>query len=67
MLDTIEPSEGLFQIRKDQGVKVEYYKNNITSRDEVTSSIEKIEKEFGTIDIKYVFWISMRDVEDRQK
>jgi len=67
VLDTIEPSEGLFQIRKDQGVKVEYYKNNITSRDEVTSSIEKIEKEFGTIDIKYVFWISMRDVEDRQK
>ncbi len=53
MLDVIQPEDGLDQIRTDHGVKVEYYKTNVTSREEVTRSIEKIEEEFGGIDIKY--------------
>jgi sorbose reductase len=52
VLDIIETSEGLFQIRKDHGVKLEYYKPNVTSRDEVMSRSREIEKEFATIDIK---------------
>jgi sorbose reductase len=47
VLDIIEPSEGLFQIRKDHGIKVEYYKTNVTSRDEVMSRSRRSKRSLG--------------------
>lgn len=46
-----EPLPALFSLREEHNIKVEYYRINITSRPEVTATIERIEAEFGRIDI----------------
>jgi NAD(P)-dependent dehydrogenase (short-subunit alcohol dehydrogenase family) len=46
-----EPSPCLLALRDHHGIKLEYYRTDITSRPEVTAAIENIEAEFGRIDI----------------
>ena len=46
-----EPSPSLLALRDHHNIKVEYYRTDITSRSEITAAIEKIEAEFGRIDI----------------
>jgi len=52
VLDVIEPDAALQQIESNHGVKVRYYKTDVTSRQQVTDAIAKIEEEIGDIDIK---------------
>ena len=54
VLDVGSPGDNLDKLRNKHGVKVEFYKTDVTSREQVTDSIERIEKEFGTVDIKLV-------------
>ncbi|KAK4981904.1 hypothetical protein LTR66_009620, partial [Elasticomyces elasticus] len=51
VLDIIEPDAGLKQIESDHGVKVRYYKTDVTNRQQVTDAVAKIEEEVGEIDI----------------
>jgi NAD(P)-dependent dehydrogenase (short-subunit alcohol dehydrogenase family) len=53
VLDVIEADPALKQIGSDHGVKVEYYKTDVTSKDQVVNVVEQIKKDFGSIDIKY--------------
>ncbi|KAJ5885882.1 hypothetical protein N7504_011718 [Penicillium tannophilum] len=46
-----EPSPSLLALRDHHNIKVEYYRTDITSRPKITAIIEKIEAEFGRIDI----------------
>ncbi|RHZ74424.1 hypothetical protein CDV55_105331 [Aspergillus turcosus] len=46
-----EPSPSLLALRDDHGIKLKYYRTDISSRPEVTAAIEDIEAEFGRIDI----------------
>ncbi|KAJ5203609.1 uncharacterized protein N7498_004488 [Penicillium cinerascens] len=46
-----EPSPCLLALRDHHDIKLEYYRTDITSRREVSVAIEKIEAEFGRIDI----------------
>lgn len=52
VLDIIEPDAGLKQIESDHGVKVRYYRTDVTNRQQVTDAVAKIEEEVGGIDIK---------------
>lgn len=54
VFDIVEPDAGLKQIESDYGVKVRYYKADVTNRQQVTDVVSKIEEEFGEIDIKSV-------------
>lgn len=52
MLDILqEPSPSLLALRDHHNIKLEYYRTDITSRSEITAAIEKIEAQFGRIDI----------------
>ena len=51
--DKIPPDEALERIKTDYGVKVEYYKTDVASREQVTDVIERIQKEFGSVDVKW--------------
>lgn len=53
VLDVIDPEPALKQIQTDHGVKVEFYKTDVTSREQVTGVVERIMREFGRVDIKY--------------
>jgi NAD(P)-dependent dehydrogenase (short-subunit alcohol dehydrogenase family) len=46
-----EPSPSLLALRDHHNIKLEYYRTDITSRSEITAAIEKIEAQFGRIDI----------------
>ncbi|CAL5871557.1 uncharacterized protein PFLUO_LOCUS5810 [Penicillium psychrofluorescens] len=46
-----EPSPSLLALRDYHGIKLEYYRTDIASRPEVTAAVEKIEVDFGRIDI----------------
>lgn len=46
-----EPSPALFELRATHNIKVEYYKTDITKREQVSKAIEQIKAEFGSIDI----------------
>lgn len=46
-----EPSPALFELRSKYNVKVEYYKTDITSRENVQQTISEIESAFPSIDI----------------
>jgi len=46
-----EPSPSLFELRSRYNVKVEYYRADITSREQVQEAISRIESEFSSIDI----------------
>jgi NAD(P)-dependent dehydrogenase (short-subunit alcohol dehydrogenase family) len=48
----IEPDGTLFQIRDNQKVKVEFYKCDVTNREDVYKTVETVEKNFGAIHIK---------------
>lgn len=52
VLDVIEPDGTLFQIRDNQKVKVEFYKCDVTNREDVYKTVETVEKNFGAIHIK---------------
>ena len=52
VLDLIQPEEALFQIRDLNKVKVEFYKCDVTNREDVYRTVEIVEKEFGAIHIK---------------
>lgn len=49
----IEADPALKQIGSDHGVKVEYYKTDVTNKEQVVNLVEQIRKDFGSIDIKY--------------
>jgi NAD(P)-dependent dehydrogenase (short-subunit alcohol dehydrogenase family) len=46
-----EPSPALFELRSRHNVKVEYYRTDITSREQVQQTISHIESDFPSIDI----------------
>lgn len=46
-----EPSPALFELRSVHNVKVEYYKTDITSREQVYQTVSLIESDFGGIDV----------------
>jgi sorbose reductase len=46
-----EPNSALFDLRSLHNIKVEYYRTDIASRDQVSQTICRIENEFGSIDI----------------
>ena len=46
-----EPSAALYDLRSAHDIKVEYYRTNITSYDEVNSTISRIESDFNAIHI----------------
>ena len=54
VLDVGSPGDNLDKIRSKYGVKVEFYKTDVTNRVQVTAAIDQIEKEFGSVDIKLV-------------
>jgi sorbose reductase len=59
ILDIVEPSEAaLFELRS-QVIIALYYKTDVTSRENVYDVVAQVEKDFGSIDIKYD--ISMLD------
>lgn len=52
VLDVLaEPSPALFELRSRYNIKVEYYRVDISKRDQVYQAIERIEAEFGSIHI----------------
>ncbi|KAL2008951.1 hypothetical protein VTN00DRAFT_7145 [Thermoascus crustaceus] len=51
VLDVIDPEPALKQIQTDHGVKVEFYKTDVTSREQVAGAVERIMREFGRVDI----------------
>ena len=51
-LDIIAPDEVLEEIRTDYGVKVEYYKTDVTDRERVNEVISQVEEQFGGVHIK---------------
>lgn len=52
VLDVLsEPSPALFELRSRHNVKVEYYRTDITQREQVYEAIEQIEADFGSINI----------------
>lgn len=46
-----EPSPALFALRSSHNIKVEYYKVDITNREQVYHAIDQIKANFGSIDI----------------
>lgn len=52
ILDVISPGDNLERLRRDHGVKAEYYKTDVTSREEVTRTVKEIQEAFGSVDIK---------------
>lgn len=54
VLDVGSPGDNLDKLRAKHGVKVAFYKTDVTSREQVTAAVEQIEKEFGSVDIKSV-------------
>jgi sorbose reductase len=46
-----EPSPALLELRSRYNIKVEYYKTDITSRDQVMQVVSRIESSFPSIDI----------------
>jgi sorbose reductase len=52
VLDVIEPDAALKQIATDHDVKVEYYKTDVTNKQQVTSVVQQVKQEFGRIDVK---------------
>jgi NAD(P)-dependent dehydrogenase (short-subunit alcohol dehydrogenase family) len=46
-----EPSQDLYELRSKHNIKVEYYKTDITSREQVNTNIAQIGRDFGSIDI----------------
>ena len=52
VLDVLsEPSSDLYDLRSKFDVKVEYYRIDVTSRDQVFKAIDTIESEFGSVNI----------------
>ncbi|KAL1835987.1 hypothetical protein VTK73DRAFT_5237 [Phialemonium thermophilum] len=51
VLDVGAPGDSLDKLRERHGVRVAFYKTDVTSREQVGAAVEAIEKEFGTIDI----------------
>jgi len=52
VLDVLpEPSPALFELRAKHNVKVEYYKTDITQREQVYKTINQIETDFGSIHV----------------
>lgn len=56
VLDIATPKEGsLESLEAKNGVKVKYFKTDVTSREQVNQVVESIEQEFGSVDVKQVF------------
>lgn len=52
VLDLASPGERLAILQTKYGVKSEYYQTDVTNRENVTEVIERIEQDFGSVDIK---------------
>ncbi len=57
VLDIIPPDTALDRMKTDYGVEIEYYKTDVTRRDEVNQVLKRIEKDIGDVNIKWArFW-----------
>jgi len=53
ILDVVEPSEAaLFELRS-QVIIALYYRTDVTSRENVYDVVAQVERDFGSVDIKY--------------
>lgn len=52
ILDLGSPGESLDELSTKYGVQARFYKTDVTSREQVYKTVEQIERDFGSVDIK---------------
>lgn len=63
-LNIILQDKILERIQVDYGVKIEYYKPDVTNREGVMEVIEKIQEDFGSVDIKWAATLLAQTIPD---
>lgn len=52
IIDVGSPDQALEELRNKYSAKFEFYRTNVTDREQVENTVQRIEKDFGSVDIK---------------